>query len=78
MLLGRTLCYLIEKLRPKMGNLLTIYFWFLYILLILCLTSVSKKYYHGTVAYQLSEKHKVGLVIISCDNVVSDHGAAKA
>ena len=59
-----------DQLRPKTGNPLAITSWFLSILLVLCLTNVPKKYYHGTGSYQLSAQHKVGLLIVAWDNVL--------
>ena len=71
------LCQIMEQVRPKTENPLAI-FWFLYILLILCLTNVSKKYYHGTGSDQFDEQNKGGLVIFSWENIVSAHRAATA
>ena len=58
----------------KLGISWKFIFCFLYILLILCVTHVSKKYYHGTGADKLFSQHKVGLVSVYWENVVSDHG----
>ena len=53
-------------------------FFYLFLLILLCLPNVSKKSYHVTVSDKLSAKHKRGLVSVVWDNVVSAHGAATA
>ena len=58
------------------GESLDNYFWFIYILIILCLLNVSKIYYHRKVSYQLYAQHKVLLVSVAWDNILSAHGAA--
>ena len=68
---------IIEQVRPKTENPLAI-FWFLYILLILCLTNVSKKYYHDTGSDQLYAQQKVVLVSVAWDKILSSNGAATA
>ena len=59
MLLGRTVCHLMDQLQPKTGNCLEIYFLFLSIVLILCLLNISNEYYRETGVYTLSEKHNI-------------------
>ena len=61
MLLGRMLCQLMDQIQPKKVNTLELLFWFLYILLILCLLNVSKKYYHDKGSDQWHAQHKIGL-----------------
>ena len=51
-------------------------FLFISVLFLLFIPNVSKKYYHNTLSYQLSAQHKVGLVSVACENVVSYHGGA--
>ena len=63
-----------EHIRPKTGNPLE-FFWFLSILLILCLPNVSKILYHGTGEDKLSAQHKIRT---GKYNIVSSHGAAAA
>ena len=55
-LVSITLCQLMDQLFTKTGNTLAIFV--LYFLLILCLTNISNKLYHGTVGDQLSPQHK--------------------
>ena len=74
MLLGITLCHIMDQLRPKIGNPSEVCFWFLYILLVLYLPNVPKKYYHGTGEDQLSAQYKGGMVSVAYENVVSAHG----
>ena len=69
---------IMEQLRPKTGNNLAIYFWFLSILLILCLPNASNISYHVTGAYKYYSKHSVVLVSVAYDNILSYHGAATA
>ena len=76
MLLVRTLCQIMDQLQPKKGDPLEICFWFFYILLILCLPTVSNKYNHGTGAYRFPSQQKVVIVNFSWYIVVSDHGTA--
>ena len=70
-----TVYQLMEQLQHKMENSLA---FFLSILLILCLTNVSNKFYHDTGEYQWYPKHKGGLVSVAWGNIVSSHGAATA
>ena len=78
MLLGRTLCRLMEQLRPKTGNPLEICFGLSMLLLLLCISNVSRQYYHDTGSDQLYAKHKGGMVSVAWDHGVSSHGAATA
>ena len=78
MLLVRTLCQLMEQLRPKTRNPLEICFGFSMFLLLLCIPNVSKQYYHDTGSDQLYAKHKGGMVSVAWDHGVSYHGAATA
>ena len=48
----------------------------LLLLLVLCLPNVSNKYYHETGLYQLYVQHKVGLVRVAWENIVSTYRAA--
>ena len=52
--------------------------WFLSVLLILCLSNVSNKYYHITGSYQLSAQHKELLISVAWENGLSDHEANTA
>ena len=70
-----TLCEMMDQLRSKKGNSSVIFVP--YILLISCLPNVSKQFYHGTGGYQLSAQHRIGLVIVAWENIVSDHTADK-
>ena len=56
------------QMREPLGNLS------LYILLVLYLPNVPKKYYHGTGEDQLSAQYKGGMVSVAYENVVSAHG----
>ena len=56
-LVSTTLCHLIDNIYPKPVNPLAISP--LFILLILCLTNVSNKFYHGIGGDQLSAQHKI-------------------
>ena len=68
------LCHLMKELRNKMGNTLAIFV--IYIVLIWCISNVSKKCYHGTGEYQFYAQHKGGLVSVAWDKIVSDHWSA--
>ena len=56
-LVSINLCNLMEQIRSKTGNPLTIFV--LSILLILRLPNISKKLYHGTGGDQSSAQHKI-------------------
>ena len=73
-LIGRTLCQLMEKPCPKTGNPLSFYSLFLSILLIWCITNVSKNPYHATGEGKLFAQQKVGLVSVAWENIASAHG----
>ena len=76
-LLGSMLCQIMEQIWPKTGNPLGV-FWFLFILLILCLPNVSKNIYHITGSDQFSAQKKGVLVSVAWENIVSSHKAATA
>ena len=64
MLLGRTLCQLMDQLQPKTGDPFA-FFLFIYILLISCLPNFSNKNYHETGGNKLYAEHIVGLASIT-------------
>ena len=64
MLLGRTLCELMDQVRPKTLNSLA-FFLFFSILLKLCIPNDSNKTYHNTGESQLSSEHIGVLMVIT-------------
>ena len=64
MLLGGTLCQLMEQTRHKTVNPLANYFLSLFVLVITCLPNVSNKKNHDNGENQWPTDHIGGLVII--------------
>ena len=75
-LIRRTLCQIMEQLRPTTGNPLEIYFWFLYILYVFLMfqTSIIMAQEHIN---SLHTKNGDRWVLL-WENVVSYHGSATA
>ena len=62
-LIGRTLCQIMEKLWTKMGDPLA-FFGLFYILFILCLPNILNKSYHVTGEDKMFAQHRGGLVSV--------------
>ena len=69
MLLGITLCHIMEQIRPKTGNPLD-FFLFISILLISCIINFSNKNYHDTGENQFSTEHIGGLASITFPQIM--------
>ena len=64
--------------QPLFPKFFCLYLLLLLLLLLLCITNVSNKLYHGAGSDQLFAQHKVGLLSVTWDNVVSSHGSDTA